>query len=83
MHRHPFANALHRHLLARNTIALNEHAADRGIGVTVVRIVVDAQRRAVLEDYSRRAFSLGREDRLELQRTGAPPIAFFVSTPSG
>jgi hypothetical protein len=37
MRRHPFANALHRHLLARNKIALHEHAADRGIGVTVVR----------------------------------------------
>jgi len=24
-----------------------------------------------------------RFERLELQRTGAPPIAFFVSTPSG
>src|SRR5437660_1779047 len=37
-------------------------ATDRGIGVTVVRIVVDAQRRAVLEDYARRAFNLDRED---------------------
>jgi hypothetical protein len=27
-----------------------------------VRIVVDAQRRAVLEDYARRAFNLDRED---------------------
>src|SRR5262245_11059127 len=62
MRLHPFANALHRHLLARNTIALNEHAADRGIGITVVRIVVDAQRGAVLEDYARRAFNLDRED---------------------
>src|SRR5215813_1577266 len=62
MRRYPFANALHRHLLAWNEIALNEHAADRGIGVTVVRIVVDAQRGAVLEDYARRAFNLDRED---------------------
>src|SRR5262245_39282832 len=62
MRRHPFANALHRHLLARNKIALNEHAADRGIGITVVRIVVDAQRGAVLEDYARGAFNLDRED---------------------
>jgi hypothetical protein len=37
MRRHPFANALHRHLLARNKIALHERAADRGMGVTVVR----------------------------------------------
>src|SRR5262245_62435922 len=62
MHRHPFANALHRHLLARNTIALNEYAADRRIGITIVRIIVDAQGRAVLEDYARRTFNLNRED---------------------
>src|SRR5262249_32978854 len=62
MRRHRYANALHRHLLARYKIALNEQAGDRGICVTVVRIVVDAQRRAVLEDYPRRAFNLDRED---------------------
>src|SRR5262249_32871144 len=62
MRRYPFANALHRYLLARNEIALNEHAADRGKGVTVVRIVIDAQRRAVLEDYTPRAFNLDCED---------------------
>src|SRR5262245_3653588 len=59
---HPFANALHRHFLAWNKMALNEHTADRSIGIAVVRIVVDAQRRAVLEDYARRALNLDRED---------------------
>ena len=34
---------------------------DRAVGIAVVRIVVDAQRRAVLEDHAPRAFNLDRE----------------------
>src|SRR6516165_4157020 len=58
MSRHPVANALHRHFFARNEIPLDEHAPDRGIGVAVVRIVVDAKWDPVLEDYPRRALDL-------------------------
>src|SRR5260221_6127733 len=61
MRGHPVANALRRHLLARNEIAFDEHALDRAVAITVVRIVADAQRRAVLEDHARRAFDLDRE----------------------
>src|SRR6516164_9793826 len=48
---HPFANALHRYVLARNEIALDEGTTERGKRVAVVRVIVDAQRRAVLQDY--------------------------------
>src|SRR6516165_729048 len=48
---HPFANALHRYVLARNEIALNKGTTERGKRVAVVRVIVDAQRRAVLQDY--------------------------------
>src|SRR5262249_2442207 len=61
MRGHPVANALRRHLLARDEIALDEHALDRAVAITVVRIVADAQRRAILEDHARRAFDLDRE----------------------
>ena len=61
MRGHPVANALRRHLLARDEIAFDEHALDRAVAITVVRIVADAQRRAVLEDHARRAFDLDRE----------------------
>src|SRR5262245_57889183 len=61
MRGHPVAKALRRHLLARNEIAFDEHSFNRAIGIAVVRIVADAQRRAVLEDDAPRAFKLDRE----------------------
>ena len=61
MRGHPVANALRRDLLARNEIAVDEHALDRAVAITVVRIEADAQRRAVLEDHAPRAFDLDRE----------------------
>src|SRR5262249_30676497 len=61
---HPVADALHRHFFARDEIALDEHAPDGGIGVAVVGIVIDAQRRAVFEDHAGRALDLNRQ-RLE------------------
>ncbi len=61
MRGHPVANALRRHLRARNEIGFDEHSFDRAIAITVVRIVADAQRRAVLEDHARRAFNLDCE----------------------
>src|SRR2546430_8325407 len=61
MRSHPLPNALHRHFFARNEIALDESTAGRGKGIAVVRVVVDAQRRAVLEDDAPRAFNLDGE----------------------
>src|SRR5207249_10286629 len=58
---HPLSNALHRHFFARNEIALDEGTADRTKRVAVVRVVVDAQRRAILEDDAPRAFNLKGE----------------------
>src|ERR1700730_3821945 len=61
MRRHPAANALHRHLFPRNQVALDEDASNRGKGITVMRVVADAQRRAVLEDHATRALDPDRE----------------------
>src|SRR6202030_2465077 len=43
MRLHPFADALHRHLVLGDDVALDQHAADRRIRPAVVRIVVDAK----------------------------------------
>src|SRR5438093_1403693 len=61
MRSHPLPNALHRHLFARNEIARDESTAGRGKGIAVMRVVVDAQRRAVFEDDAPRAFNLDGE----------------------
>src|SRR4051812_20976377 len=61
MRRRPRADALLREILARDQVALGQHALDRAVGITVVRIVADAQRRAVLEDDARRALDLDRD----------------------
>src|SRR5262249_41185667 len=61
MRGYPLANALRRHLLARDEIAFDEHSFNRAVGIGVVRIVADAQRRAVLEDDAPRAFNLDCE----------------------
>ena len=61
MRDHPRADALARYLLARHEIALDQRALDRVVGIAVVRIVADAQRRAVLEDHARRALDLDRD----------------------
>src|SRR5947209_6709105 len=61
MRSHPLPNALYRHFFARNEIALAEGAASRSKGVAVMRVVVDAQRRAVFEDDAPRAFNLNGE----------------------
>src|SRR6516225_3203355 len=61
MRSHPLPNPLHRHFFARNEIALEEGTADRSKGIAVMRVVVDAQRRAILEDHPPRAFNLDRE----------------------
>src|SRR5262245_45824782 len=61
MRGHPVANALRRDLVARNEIAVDEHALDRAIAITVVRIEADTQRRAILEDHAPRAFDLDRD----------------------
>src|SRR6266481_998456 len=61
MRSHPLPNALHRHFFARNEIALDEGTADGSKGIAVMRVVVDAQRRAVFEDDAARAFNLNGE----------------------
>src|SRR3989442_6107346 len=61
MRSHPLPNALHRHFFARNEIALDEGTTDRTKGIAVVRVVVDSQRRAVLEEDAPRAFNLDGE----------------------
>src|SRR5215470_920665 len=61
MRSHPIADPLDRHLLARDEIALNQHALDRAIAITVVRVVAQPQRRAILEYDARGAFDLDRE----------------------
>src|SRR5262249_18319853 len=53
-------------------VALNEHPTDRCVGIAVVGVVVDAQRRAVFEDHPCRALDLNCE-RLE----GIPDPADF------
>ena len=58
---HPIVDALPRHRIARDEVAGDEHALDRAIGIAVVRIEADAQRRAVLEDDAPRAFELKRQ----------------------
>ncbi|CCD96483.1 hypothetical protein BRAO375_600055 [Bradyrhizobium sp. ORS 375] len=62
---HPVADALHRHLLARNDAALDQDATDRRVGMAVVGIVVDAHRRAVIETDPRGALDL-REQQIRL-----------------
>src|SRR5262249_41166523 len=61
MRGHPVANALDRHLAARDEIAFGEHALDRAVAITVVRIIAHPQRRAVLEDHARGAFDLDHQ----------------------
>src|SRR5262249_31615886 len=75
MRGHPVANALRRHLLARDEIAFDEHALDRAVAITVVRVVADAQGRAVLEDHARRAFNLDRE---QIERIFEPADLEFL-----
>src|SRR5919198_1948636 len=61
MRSHPLPHPLQRRLFARNEIALDEEAANRGKGIAVMRVVVDAQWRAVFEDDAARAFKLDGE----------------------
>src|SRR5262249_36284361 len=53
-------------------VGLDQNRADRRVGIAVVGIVVEAQRRAIFEDHLRRALDLNRE-RLE----GIPEPADF------
>ena len=62
--RHPLPDALHRHLLGRDAVLLDQETSDRRVRVPVVGIVIDPQRRAVLEPDAGRALDLDRQ-RLE------------------
>ncbi len=62
---HPFPDPLHRHLIFRDDVALDQDAADRRIGVAIMCVVIDADGRAVLEADPRRALDL-REQQIGL-----------------
>src|SRR5579871_1217196 len=76
---HPLPDALHRHLFARNDIALDQHTAHRHVGIAVVSVVVDAQHGTVFEPDPRRALDLDE------QRVGsaADPADFQVAAVEG
>ena len=46
---HPLPDLLHRHLILRDDVALDQDAADRRVGIAVMRVVIDADGGAVLE----------------------------------
>src|SRR3974390_1020842 len=52
---------LRRPFPSPNALTLDPGAPERGIGIAVVGVVVDAQRSAVLEDDARRTFNLDRD----------------------
>src|SRR6185437_1918044 len=62
---HPFPDPLHRHLLPRNDAAIDQNAADRRIGIAIMRIIIDADGRAILEMNPCRALDL-REQQIGL-----------------
>ena len=62
---HPFADALHRHFVLGDDLAIDQHAADRRIGPAIMRIVVDAQNGAVFQPDAGRALNL-REQHVDL-----------------
>ncbi len=57
----PFADAVHRHLVARHQIALDQDPADGRIGVSVMAVVIDPDDQAVLEPHARRALDLDEQ----------------------
>ena len=62
---HPFSDPLHRHLFFRDDAAINQDATDRRIGITIMRVVIDADGRAVVEADPRRTLDL-REQQIGL-----------------
>src|SRR5947199_300776 len=62
---HPLPDLLHRHLLFRDEAAIDQDAAHRCIWIAVMRVVIDAERRAILDPHSRRALDL-REQQISL-----------------
>src|SRR6195256_3996404 len=61
----PFPDLLHRHLLFRDDAAVDQDASDRRIGISIMRVVIDAYGRAVVEPDPRRALDL-REQQIGL-----------------
>ena len=53
---------VHRHVFARDDVALDQDAADRRVGMAVVRVVIDAQQRAVGQPHARRALDLDEQE---------------------
>src|ERR1700720_4580067 len=52
MAEHPFADAIHRHLVARHEFLLDEKPADGGVGMTVMGVVVDAKHNAIFKPHA-------------------------------
>src|SRR5580704_6415975 len=52
MAEHPFADAIHRHLVARHELLLDEKPADGGVGMTVMGVVVDAKHDAIFKPHA-------------------------------
>src|SRR5262249_22025311 len=59
---HPVADALHAHLLPRDFLAFDQHAANRGVGMTIMGIVVDTQHGAVFKPNARRSLNLAKQE---------------------
>src|SRR5262249_56795565 len=56
----PALDAIHRHLFARDEIAVDEDAPDGSVAMAVVGIVVEPQQSAILEPHPNRALDLDR-----------------------
>ena len=61
LRQHPLADAVHRHLFFGHLAALDQDAADRQVGVTVVGVIVDAQHGAVFQPHARRSLDVDEE----------------------
>src|SRR6185437_137658 len=73
---HPLPDALHRHLILRDDVALNQDTADGRIRKSIIGVVVDADGRAILKPDTRRALDLRKEQiglALEPADFKAPP----------
>ena len=58
---HPLTDALQRHLLSRDDVALDENTADRNVWVSVMGIVGDAQHCSVFQTHTRRPLDLDQQ----------------------
>ena len=59
--RRSILNPVHRYFFARNAIGSCKGMAKPSIRITIVRVIIDAQRSAIFQNYARRTFYLDRE----------------------